>query len=1071
MLRIRILGLLEVRTAEGPVPISGRHHPRLLAMLLEQANQVLPIDRLVEGLWDHDPPATATRQVQNIAAALRRQLGTAGDRLQKVGTGYRFEVETDELDLLRCRRSETEAQEHQAAGRSAEAERALGEALAEWSGPSLAGLSGSTVEAAARRLDEYRLKLTEERIEIGLHLGRHELLVDELRRLHSEHPFRQRFAEQLMLSLYRSGLGPEALRVYAEAAERLVEELGVDPGKPLRDLHTAILREEPSLAPGAVEEPVRFTPETLPASTAVFTGRHESLAALDESAESDSSPLVVLTGAGGTGKTMLALHWGHRSSARFPGGRIYIDLRGFAPTGAALETAEAARVLLGSMGVEPRRIPADPDAQIALYRSRIGEERRLLILDNARDADQIRPLLPGSPNVHTLVISRRRLVGLAASHGARIIEVGSFSRREEIAFLERHLGPKRLAADPGSAERILSACAGLPLALALAAARASTRADSSLGVIAEGLETSRLDALAGDEDSVDLRAVFSWSYRSLDPDTARLFDLLALIPGPDFGIESAVRLHGGPRGDAGRALRELLDANLVEHGHPGRYRLHDLVRLYASETAAARLSESERSEALRRLLDWYCVNAAACRSLLYPESVGLEDATESDAGSPPSAPEAARWLKAEWINLIAAVEHTAEHGPPEYAWRLADMLRGYIWLGMLGDDGFRIARAALVAAERAGDRAGLAAAELVMACALIRCNRLEEAVRHGRDAADIARRFDWTAGAAAAEGNLAAASFYRGRIPEGLGHAHAALHANRAVGERRAECTNLHWLGILHSLVGELEKAIEYFESALDLAVATGTASVRAVMLTHMAEVQLFRGRTDLAAAHLAEATELERTGAGFDRSGDIMGATARLRLASGHEREALALGQRVLESRTDAADHRIRMHALVAVASAYEALGDHAAAIAHFDRILVETADEPTMFHRVEAMAGLPGALLHSGEPDRAKAAAQRALWTAEEAGYRFLQGRALNHLAAIAVKSGRPGEAGELAHRALGIHRQSGHRPGEVTSQSILADIAVTDGGTECTVPSWNRPRYARVASVTPRMTGEQE
>ena len=1075
MLRVRILGLLEVRASQEPIAISGRHHPRMLAMLLEQANRVLPIDRIVEGLWDHDPPATATRQVQNIAAALRRQLGPVGERLQKVGTGYRFRIEEEELDLLRCRRSERTAQEHQAAGRLEEAERALGEALAEWTGPSLAGLSGSTVEASARMLDEYRLKLLEERIELGLTLGKHVKLVDELQRLHFEHPARQRFTEQLMLALYRSGRGPEALRVYADVAERLAEELGADPGKPLRELHTAVLREEPSLAPTArppapaSEKPAEFTPETLPASTTVFTGRDESLAALDESADSDDSPLVVLTGAGGTGKTMLALHWGHRSSERFPGGRLYIDLRGFAPSATALEPAEAARVLLGAVGVDPRRIPADPEAQIALYRSVIGERQRLLILDNARDADQIRPLLPGSDQVRTLVISRRRLVGLAASHGARIIEVGSFSPKEARMFLERHLGRQRLAAEPGAAERLLSVCAGLPLALAIAAAQASARADSSLSAIADELEIFRLDALAGGEASVDLRAVFSWSYRSLSPDSARMFALLALIPGPDFGLESAIRLHGGPRTEAGQAFRELLDAHLVEHDRTERYRLHDLVRLYASEIAEAQVSEHDRAEALRRLLDWYCERAGAVRSILYPESVGLRTRPAPDGGLPTSATEAAQWLKSEWTNLIAAVERTAHHGPSSYAWRLADMLRGYVWLGMRGDDGLRLGRAALTAAKRAGDPAGMAAAELVMTVGLIRCNRLEEAVEHGLEAANTARRLGWTAGAAAAEGNLAAAAFYRGRCPEGLKHAHAALEANREVGERRAECTSLHWLGILHSLVGELDTGIGYFEAALRLAEETGTDSIKAVMLMHLAEVKLFRGRPDAAAAHLEEAAELERAGAGFDRSGDMTGATARVRLASGQAREALRLAQQVVETRTDAADHRIRMHALVTVAGAYEAIGEPAAAVSSYNRLLAETAHEPTLFHRVEALAGLPGPLLRTGESDRARAAARRAVRVARKAGYRFLEGRALNQLAAVALRTGDPGGAGEAAREALRMHRQTGHRPGEAASQAILAEVAAageaTGGSAVRLSGSGCRPRVGTaVPSIRP-------
>jgi transcriptional regulator with XRE-family HTH domain len=247
----------------------------------------------------------------------------------------------------------------------------------------------------------------------------------------------------------------------------------------LRLLIEALDLDEADLAimAGAPEEPaVRdLAPMTLPSGTTAFTGRSASLAMLDEAADTASSPLVVLSGTGGVGKTMLALHWGHRAADRFPGGRFYLDLHGFAPGAIAMEPPEAVRHLLGAMGVGPQRLPTEADAQLALYRTLIGSERRLLILDNVRDAEQVRPLLPDGAQVHTVVISRRRLVGLAASHGAATIEVGTFDTAEAAALLERQLGAARLAAEPEAAERVLASCAGLPLALAIAGARAATR--------------------------------------------------------------------------------------------------------------------------------------------------------------------------------------------------------------------------------------------------------------------------------------------------------------------------------------------------------------------------------------------------------------------------------------------------------------------------------------------------------------------------------------------------------------------------------------------------------------------
>lgn len=1019
MVGFRVLGSLDARVSGDPVAVGGRHQPKLLAMLLVEANQVVPLDRLAAALWDDRPPATAVRQVQNTAASLRRLLG---ERLRKVGAGYRIDVDTDELDLLRCRRSESLAAEHRAAGRLDQAERALGDALAEWRGPSLAGLPGRTIEMSARRLDDYRLTLTEERIGLGLSLGRHATLVGDLRQLCSEHPHRQRFAEQLMTALYRCGRAPEALRLYAEVRARLADELGVDPGKPLRDLHTSVLREDPRLDLGARREP-SAAPVTLPSATAAFTGRDDALSALDAAADSPSSPLVVLAGTGGVGKTMLALHWAHRAAGRFPGGRLYIDLRGFAPNASPLEPAEAARLLLTSLGVEQERIPVDPEARIAYCRNVVGGERRLLVLDNARDAAQVRPLLPDSSRVHTVVISRGRLVGLAASHGARIIELDSFDRAEAAAFLTRQLGSERIAAEPEAAERILAACAGLPLALAITAARAATRPAHPLSAVADELENSRLDALAVDEASVDLRAVFSWSYHSLDADAARLFRLLAVVPGPDFDLASAASLHGGPH--ARRSLDRLVEAHLVEHGSPGRHRLHDLIRLYAAE-----LPDAGKPAALDRLLDWYLQRTAACRAALYPAMVGLPVETDERL----TGDEAARWLEAEWSALIAAIEQ----GPPEFAWLMADMLRGYTWLHMLGDDGVRISTAALTAATGAGDLLGLAASELALACALIRANRLEEAIGHARDAAGFARRAGWPAGAASAEGNLAIACYYRGRMREGLEHSHAALLAYREIGEHRAEVTNLHWLGLFHSLLGELDTGIEYLERALKIATETGNDPVGAVLLIHMAEIQLHRGRLDLAAAHLDEAASLERRSVSIDKSGDLLGATARLLLAEGRAAEGLEHAKRVVEERTDAADHRNRAAGMVTLAAAYDALGEHAEAVAYYDRVLAMTEHDSTVFHRVEAMVGRSGALFRGGDSARAEEAAVEALRTAEAGGYRFLEGRVLNLSAEIDLAAGRLAEAADKAGRALRICEETGHRPGEAVALRLLADIA---------------------------------
>ncbi|MEU5870931.1 helix-turn-helix domain-containing protein [Glycomyces sp. NPDC047369] len=831
----------------------------------------------------------------------------------------------------------------------------------------------------------------------------------------------------------RAMMSQEELALKAGVGTRTVRDIESGRVRPqpktLRLIADALGLDEQGLAElngatAAAPEPP--APVTLPSATAVFTGRTSGLAALDA-----APPLVVLTGVGGVGKTMLALHWGHRSAERFPGGRLYIDLRGFGPGDGVMEPAEAIRHLLASLGVEQRRIPADPEAQVALYRSVMSAGRRLLILDNARDAAQVRPLLPDAAQTRTVVVSRRRLVGLAASHGARVVEVEVFDRTEAAELLERQLGAARMAAEPEAAQRIADLCTGLPLALAIAGARAAAAPGLPLAAVAEELERSRLDALAVDEDSVDLRAVFSWSYRALDPDAARLFRLLSLIPGPDFGPDAAAALHGGPA--AAKAFRALVEGHLVEPDGRGRFRLHDLIRLYAAELRDAETPGPERDAALDRLLDWYLQSAGACRAALYPAMVGLPLPEALHERPAPQDP--AQWLAAEWKNLCAAVEYAAAQGRLPFTWLMADVVRGYAWLHMLGADGARLGRAAADAAAEADDPLGRAAAAMALGCGLMRSNRHTEAIEHLRDAASYARQAGWSAGAASAEGNLSVACYHRGRMREGLEHAYAALHAFREIGETRAESTNLNMLGLFHSLMGDLATGVDFLEQALKLTTAAENGPISVILLGHLAEIEGFRGRLDVANARLEEAAALLRATASIDRTSDLPGVHARLLLAAGRTGEARELAAQVVQDRTDEADHRIRAAGIVTLAAACDAEGDAAEAVGLYDRVLAMTEHDDTVFHRVEAMVGRASAMLHNGDTDAAEAAAA-ALQTARDAGYRFLEGRALNVLAAVDLEAGRPAAAVDLARDALLIHRETGHGPGETESLRLLAE-----------------------------------
>jgi tetratricopeptide (TPR) repeat protein len=495
---------------------------------------------------------------------------------------------------------------------------------------------------------------------------------------------------------------------------------------------------------------------------------------------------------------------------------------------------------------------------------------------------------------------------------------------------------------------------------------------------------------------------------------------------------------------------------LVEYGRPGRYRLHDLIRAYAVELLESEVPQSDRDAALDRLHDWYLRAADACRTVLYPVTVGLPLPAEADDFELTAA-EAAQWLEADWENLIAAVELAAARGRARFTWLLADVLRGYVWLHMLGDDGVRISRAAYAAASDADDPLGLASAALALGCALMRSNLLPEAIDHLRDATAFALRADWPAGAASAEGATAMACFRQGRMRDGLEHAYGAMHANREIGEHRAESSNLHLIGLLHSLLGELDTGIDYLEQTLKIVTEAGNDPIRLTLLTHLAEIQIYRGRLDLASAHLEDAADLERNSVSIDRTGDIPGGRARLLLASGRTAEALELAKQVVADRTGDADHRIRAGAMVTQAAALDAAGEHEEAIALYDRVLAMTEHDATVFHRVEGVVGRAGAMLHSGDAAGAADAAIQALQLTRQAEYRFLEGRALNVLAEIDLRAGRFAEAADRATEAMEIHRQTGHRAGEAASLQLLADCT--------TDPETARTRRDQARALSPQ------
>ena len=597
--------------------------------------------------------------------------------------------------------------------------------------------------------------------------------------------------------------------------DTLVRLLGAAPEEQgalatVRDRVDECRRRTPSSAGSAM-------PRQLPADTPGFTGRTAPLAELDRAAAEDPAgvTVVVVSGTAGVGKTALAVHWAHRAADRFPDGQLYVNLRGFDPTGPATGPDEAVRGFLDALGVPPHRIPSGLDARAARYRSLLANRRMLVVLDNARDADQVRPLLPGSASCLVVVTSRDQMPGLVAAAGARPLALDLLTSREATRLLERRLGAERVAAEPEAAGRIVAACAHLPLALAIVAARAATRTAVPLAVLVDELRAG-LDGFAHGDPATDVRAVFSWSLRTLSAPAARLFRLLSAHPGPDITPAAAASLAGVPPRPAAQSVDELLRANLLAEPVAGRLAFHDLLRAYAGELA----TEAERQAAVGRALDHYLHSAYAAQGIVNP----LREPIDLPVAGPDVTPEtfadrerAMDWLAAEHRVLLGMIDRAEASGADAYAWQLPWALAPYFSLRGHHLDLATTQDTALRAARRLGDRRAQAECHRSLARAHAWQGGNVEAVHHLDRALELYTEIDDRVGQAAIRLNVGSVLTRQGRHREALDHAQQAYDLYEAMGRRAWQARSLDAIGWLRAQLGEYAEAQVYCRRALAL--------------------------------------------------------------------------------------------------------------------------------------------------------------------------------------------------------------------------------------------------------------
>jgi DNA-binding SARP family transcriptional activator len=834
-----LLGPVEVRLADQRVDIGHARQRSVLAVLLLDLGQVVPTERLIDRVWGEEPPTSVRNVLYGYVARLRAALAGAmepGIALSRGPGGYRLEAGQDQVDLHRFRRQVAEAG---AAANDDDRAMLLRGALGLWRGEALAGLSSPWLDAMRDRLGLQRMAVVLDLNDIALRQGRHDALIGELTEDAAAYPSDERLIGQLMLALYRSGQQAEALRRFEQTRERLADELGVDPAPGLQELHQQILRADPALAlrqatppPGAGSSDGQHqrpaVPRQLPAPVQHFAGRMAELRILDDllaqtTAHEGAMVISAVSGTAGVGKTTLAVRWAHRVAGRFPDGQLYADLRGFAPSGAPVTHAAAIRRFLAALVGSPERIPRSPEAQQDLYRSMLARKRMLILLDNARDAAQVRPLLPGSPGHLVVVTSRSQLTSLAATEGANMIYLDVLPREEAFELLTLRLG-RRLAAEPRAADKLIELCSQLPLALSVVAARAAARPVFPLAVLAAELQQagSKLDALESGDAVGSVRGVFSWSTKDLSAPAGRMFRLLSVHPGPDVGAAAAASAAGLPVAQARALLRELTMANLLTEHAPGRFAFHDLLRAYAEEQACMGDSETERAGALQRVLDYYLHTANAAGGLLYPGRPRLE-LQEPQPGvmldqNPISHSVALAWFDAEHHVLVAAISMAADRGFDVHAWKLAWTMETFFYRRGHWSDWAAAQRTALGAARRLGDQNAESNAGRGIASALIELGEYEDALGHLNAALRVSEEAGNLPRQARVQMDIGRIYEAQGRYQEALAHSQQGLSLSQAdtgIVAEVVEADALNFVGWFLAKTGSFEQAIEYCQQSV----------------------------------------------------------------------------------------------------------------------------------------------------------------------------------------------------------------------------------------------------------------
>jgi DNA-binding SARP family transcriptional activator/predicted negative regulator of RcsB-dependent stress response len=975
--KFRILGPLEISVGGERLDLGGSRQQIVIATLLLNAGRLVTTDRLLEAIYGEDLPPTSRSQAQISISSLRRVFGKH-DRTGIISTssqGYIIHLEPGELDAEQFEGLVTAARRAREEHHAKEAVAMYRDALRLWRGPAFEGMESELVRAAATRLDEQRITVNEERVDLELDMGRHHELVSELSELVHEHPLRERLRGQLMLALYRCDRAAEALQVYRQTRQIMIDELGLEPGQTLQQLEHAILTSDPSLDL-AEDEPVvipqqqqrrRVTPSLLPTDIADFTGRVEQLDEVrahllreDEEGPGSAVPVLVIVGKGGVGKTALALHAAHRLIGHFADGQLFADLHG-SMMSQMVGPAQVLERFLRVLGVPSSQIPEGLDERAEVYRSMLAGQRVLVVLDDARAESQVRPLLPGSAHAAVIITSRTRLVGLP---GAVHIELDVFDPAKSLDLLARVAGSTRIQSQPEAAAAVAAACGHLPLALRIAGARLSARPHWSVNHLLERLadETRRLDEL--NHGDMGIRSSISLTYDSVGEEARQLLRRLALLDTPVFSDWLGAALLDQPLAGAENLLEELVSARLIETTGTAadvnpHYRFHDLIRVFARERLAAEEPAAERKAALERALGALLYMAEEAHIRYYGgEYLRLpSDASRwrlPERSVDPLFADPLTWYDHERVTLVCGVRQAAHAGLVDQCWTLALTAVTLFESRAYFDDWGETHSIALEAARKTHNIAGEAAILYSIGTLHMEQQRLDEARE---------------------EFGLAAQLF-------------------RDTGDDQGVGLVIRHLAYMNRLAGQFDEAITHYEQALAIFSRTGDQVATAYVLQNLAQVRIELGQVDDAKALLSEAQRLSH------------GASC----------------------------PRIEAQVLHRLGEAHLLAGEPAAAVGTLEAALVMTREIGDTIGLAHVLRAIGTAHIRQGNLDQARTALQDALKVARSCDARLAEAHALLGLSELALASGDAAQAVVAGRQASHIFAEVGAPVYEARALDIL-------------------------------------